>query len=175
MEQSVAPKRPREEPQEHEEDALDCAQLLESSKRHKPYNHILSLLESEEEDSTQDLSPLITALQQEITNSPSDSDTLLSQHNLSNTTTNNNLEYCSSSTTQYSSEELDKEGVMRHLLEASDDELGIPNKVDEERLLDFREDGFNAGDMFSSICDGLWELEDETANYYDLLQSQLFL
>ncbi|KAG4921137.1 hypothetical protein AAZX31_18G114800 [Glycine max] len=184
MEERVVPKRPREEETlEHKDASLDSYELLESSsKRHMPYNHILSLLESEEEDSTQDLSPLITALQQEITNCANDSDTLLSQHNLTNTTTttNNNLESCSSSTTQYSSnmveEHDDKEGVMRHLLEASDDELGIPNKEDES--LDHGEDGFNfnGGDMFSSFCDGLlWDLEDEAANYYDLLQSQLFL
>lgn len=184
MEQSVVPKRPRGEPLENNiEDALDCDELLESSKRHKPYNHILSLLETEElEDSSEDLSPLITALQQEITNSSTDSDALLNQHNDLNitNTTNNNLDDCSSSTTQYSSgivEEHDhhKEGVIRHLLEASDDELGIPNKGDGVLLDQFGEDGFNGGDMFASICDGLWELEDETANYYDLLQSQLFL
>jgi len=173
MEESVAPKRPREEPL-GDEFALDCDNSLESSKRHKPYNHILSLLESEEDDSTQDLSPLIAALQQEITNFASDSDTLLSQ----DTTTSNNLEECSSSTTQCSGgivEEDDKEMVMRHLLEASDDELGIPNKGGEG-LLDLGEDrGLNGGDMLSSICDWLWEFEDETANYYELLQSQLFL
>ncbi|TKY58822.1 hypothetical protein E2542_SST15893 [Spatholobus suberectus] len=181
MEESVVPKRPREEPLENE-DAVDrsCDELLESSKRHKPYSHILSLLESEElEDSTEDLSPLITAFQQEITNCASDSDTLLSQHDLT-TTTDNNLEDCSSSTTQYYSgdivlEERDKEGVMRHLLEASDDELGIPNRG--EGLLDgLGGDGFNGADMLSSISDWLlWELEDETANYCDLWQSQLFL
>lgn len=183
MEESVLTKRPREEePLENKDSTYE---LLESlSKRHRTYNHILSLLESEEDDSTQDLSSLITSLQQEITNCASDSDTLLNQHSLTNTTTttttNSNLEDCSSSTTKYSSDMMeehdDKEGVMRHLLEASDDELGIPNKEDES--LDLGEDGFkfNGGDMFSSICDGLlWELEDEAANYYDLLQSQLFL
>ncbi|XP_047173976.1 uncharacterized protein LOC124841700 [Vigna umbellata] len=174
MEESVAPKRPREEPQQNEF-ALDCDDLLESSKRHKPYNHILSLLESDEDDSTQDLSPLITALQQEITNFSSDSDTLFTQQ----TTTGNNLEDCSSSTTPCSTgivEEHDKEMVMRHLLQASDDELGIPNKG-SDGFLDLGEEdpGFNAGDMLSSICDGLLEFEDETANYYELLQSQLFL
>ncbi|CAJ1939873.1 unnamed protein product [Sphenostylis stenocarpa] len=172
MEESVAPKRPREEPLGNES-TLDCDEL-QDSKKHKPYNHILSLLESEEDDSTQDLSPLITALQQEITDLASDSDTLLSQH----TTTINNLQECSSSTTHCSSgivEEREREMVMRHLLEASDDELGIPNKGGDG-LLDLREDyGFNGGDMLSSICDGLWEFEDETANYYELLQSQLFL
>ncbi|KAK7362256.1 hypothetical protein VNO77_04366 [Canavalia gladiata] len=181
MEESVVPKRPREEPQGKEDVLNICDE--ESSKRYKPYNHILSLLESEEEDSTQDLSPLITTLQEEITNCASRSNTLLAQHNHITTTTlttNNTLEDCSTSTafsTTNSNDivgEDDKDSVMRHLLEASDHELGIPNGG-EEGLLDFGEDGFNSGDMFSSICDGLWELEDETANYYTLLQSELFL
>ncbi|XP_061364068.1 uncharacterized protein LOC133307553 [Gastrolobium bilobum] len=178
MEETLIPKRPREEPQVKLED-VDCE---ESSKRHKPYNHILSLLESEEDDSTEDLSSLVTTLQQEITCASDSSDTLLSppqnngQHNLAT-----NLEDCSTSTTfsiTHSNDiivkEDDKEKVMRHLLEASDDELGIPNR-EEYGLLDFGENGFNGGDMFSSICDGLWELEDETANYYALLQSEFFL
>ncbi|XP_027347336.1 uncharacterized protein LOC113858783 [Abrus precatorius] len=177
MEETVVPKRPREEPQVTE-DAQNICHEKEPSKRHKPYNNILSLLESEElEDSTQDLSPFITTLQQEITNCASDSDTLLTQeHKLTTTSTPNSLEKSSTCTTHHSNDTVkddDKERVMRHLLEASDDELGIPNRV--EGLLDFGEDGFNGGDMFSSICDGLWELEDETANYYALLQSGLFL
>ena len=65
MEETLVPKRPREEAQV--ERGLDFEEDYSSSKRHKPYNHILSLLDSEEEDSTQDLSPLMTTLQQEIT------------------------------------------------------------------------------------------------------------
>ncbi|KAK7386963.1 hypothetical protein VNO78_27376 [Psophocarpus tetragonolobus] len=177
MEESVVPKRPREEEEALDENNDAIGYCFDESKRHKPYNHILSLLELEEDDSTQDLSPLITALQQEITNCENDSNTLLSQNNnpTNTTITNNSLEDCSSSTTQSDIvEEHDKERIiMRHLLEASDDELGIPNDGGEGLLQDLICD--DGGDMFSSICDGLLQLEDETANYYDLLQSQLFL
>lgn len=66
-------------------------------------------------------------------------------------------------------EELEEEGererVMRHLLEASDDELGIPNG---EFLVGEGVDGV-------ALSDALWELEDEAANYYTLFQSQLFM
>lgn len=175
MEETVVPKRPREESQV-KEDLDDCEEF---SKRHKPYNLILSLLESEEEDSTQDLSPLMTTLQHELITtcaSHHDSDTLLSQPQ--NNSTQENLTTSISTTSCGNSNDIvvkedkgdEKERVMRHLLEASDDELGIPSRVDHE-LLDFGEDMFP-----STICDGLWELEDiDTANYYALLQSELFL
>ncbi|KAI3744515.1 hypothetical protein L1987_57598 [Smallanthus sonchifolius] len=85
----------------------------------------------------------------------------------------------------------DKESVIRHLLEASDDELGIPSRVVEGGG-DGDGDGGGGGDGgdggggggdeevaggdFSlGLCDGLWELEDEVANYYTLLQSELFM
>ena len=183
MEESLVPKRPREEAQVEEEKGLNFEEdYSSSSKRHNPYNHILSLLDSEEEDSTQDLSPLMTTLQQEITCASKNTlDALLvcpTQENDQNTLTITSLEDNNATTSQVlkEDEESDKERVMKHLLQASDDELGIPNKEDES--LDLGEDGFkfNGGDMFSSICDGLlWELEDEAANYYDLLESQLFL
>ncbi|XP_039003746.1 uncharacterized protein LOC120130600 [Hibiscus syriacus] len=67
----------------------------------------------------------------------------------------------------------DKEKVIRHLLEASDDELGIPNKQSVFGV-EFDEGFHNGGNSFA-LCDGLWELEDEAANYYTLLQSQLFM
>ena len=55
----------------------------------------------------------------------------------------------------------------------SDDELGIPNSGDG--LWGFEDNEFTSGDGFSSLCDKLWELEDERANYYAFLQSELFL
>ena len=192
MEESVIPKRPREELEAQV--GKDVVDFEECSKRHKPYNHILSLLESEEEESTQDLSPLMTTLQQELTcassNNNSDTPSMCpSQGNdQDNLTTNNfttNLDESSSTSTCFSTphdalkedEVDDKERVMRHLLQASDDELGIPSTGDGS--LDFGEWGFNNGDGdgdgFSSLCDNLWELEDEAANYYALLQSELFL
>lgn len=176
MENTLVPKRPREEAQLEKD--LD---FEEYSKRHKPYNHIISLLDSdsEEENSTEDLSPLMTTLQQEIT-CPSDSlDALLmgpaqekAQENLTS------LEDSLTSTHVLKAEEDEKDKVMRHLLEASDDELGIPNRGDDAGWLGFGEElGLinSSGDEFSSLCDKLWEIEDERANYYALLQSEIFL
>ncbi|XP_071707117.1 uncharacterized protein [Rutidosis leptorrhynchoides] len=73
----------------------------------------------------------------------------------------------------------EKESFIRHLLEASDDELGIP-------AVDGVGDSGDGGggdeiagpgyrDYLLDLCDGLWELEDEAANYYTLLQSELFM
>ncbi|XP_058772427.1 uncharacterized protein LOC131646408 [Vicia villosa] len=188
MEKSGIPKRPREAQIEKDLD------FEESSKRHKPYNHILSLLDLEEEESTtQDLSPMMTTLQQEITCSSNNyQDTLLISQNDQNNLTSfgcNTLEddsalSCFSSTSSQhvlkeEEEDDEKLKVMRHLLQASDDELGIPSSSgDYYGLVGFggEEYGFNGGDEFSSsLCDKLWELEDERANYYDLLQSELFL
>ncbi|CAJ1932111.1 unnamed protein product [Sphenostylis stenocarpa] len=182
MEETWVPKRAREEAQVEEKD-LDFEQDY-SSKRHKPYTHILSLLDSEEEDSTQDLSPLITTLQQEITsasNNDNSQDALLvcpSQENDQDTLPSiNGLENGTTTTSQQvvkEEEESDKERVMRHLLQASDDELGIPNTGDG--IFGFvGEHELNSEHGFSSLCDKLWELEDERANYYAFLQSELFL
>nr|ACU20157.1 unknown [Glycine max] len=177
MEETLVPKRPREEAQV--ERGLDFEEDYSSSKRHKPYNHILSLLDSEEEDSTQDLSPLMTTLQQEIAcASKNTQDALLvcpTQENDQNTLTISSLEDNNATTSQVlkEEEENDKERVMRHLLQASDDELGIPNSGDG--LWGFEDNEFTSGDGFFSLCDKMWELEDERANYYDFLQSELFL
>ncbi|TKY69658.1 hypothetical protein E2542_SST05939 [Spatholobus suberectus] len=128
MEETLVPKRPREEAQMEKD--LDFEE--EYSKRHKPYNHILSLLDLEENEATEDLSPLMTTLQQEITcasNNTSDDTFCCTQLKKMAKTTLQLLE----------EEENDKEKVMRHLLQASDDELGIPNSGD--RLFGFGEDG----------------------------------
>ncbi|XP_076947269.1 uncharacterized protein LOC143619152 [Bidens hawaiensis] len=62
----------------------------------------------------------------------------------------------------------EKEKVIKHLFEASDDELGLPSRVvDDVTTGDDDVTGF--GDI------GLWELEDEVANYYTLMQSELFM
>ncbi|GMN41820.1 hypothetical protein TIFTF001_011042 [Ficus carica] len=164
---------------QREETTQFMEEFGESFKRQKSYNDILSLLESEEDEPNEDLSSLITTLQQELSYSGPESQTTPSS------TVVEDYAYSSSSSSSFSSclspavlkdqddqeeEENDKERVMRHLLEASDDELGIPN-----RAVGFDGDGgFNGGDGFS-LPDGLWELEDEAANYYTLLQSELFL
>lgn len=155
----------------------------EESKRHKSYNHILSLLDAEEEEPTQDISSLISTLQQELSSDdifnplsfpPAETDpenpatasaTLESQASFSSTSS-------ASPVVSKEDEEDDKDRVIRHLLEASDDELGIPNR--EAGVAYDGSDGFDGIDGFS-LCDGLWELEDEAANYYTLLQSELFL
>ncbi|KAF3431437.1 hypothetical protein FNV43_RR26168 [Rhamnella rubrinervis] len=152
---------------------------FEEHKRQKSYNHILSLLEAEEDEPTQDLSSIITTLQQELS-SDSGFDPLpftASEIDPENPTSASTAveEYTSSSSSsevlsKEDDKENDKELVMRHLLEASDDELGIPNR---ELVFD-GDNGFNGGDGFP-FSDGLWEFEDEAANYYTLLQSELFM
>lgn len=95
------------------------------------------------------------------------------QHNL---TVEAATEDCSPSCMLSKEEEDDedeKNRMIRHLLEASDDELGLPNKSSV-----LGEDFNGPVDLFIdpfSICDGLWELEDEVANYSTLLQAQLFM
>ncbi|MBA0782907.1 hypothetical protein Gotri_000715, partial [Gossypium trilobum] len=161
------PKRQRDETQSSNEEHV------EETKRHKSYNHILSLLEAEEDEPSQDLSPLITTLQQQLS---SDSE---------NATAALSLEECTSAACSLKEDDDDKEQVIRHLLEASDDELGIPNREDGDgdgsggggdvgfEVFEL-EQGFNNGGNGFALCDGLWELEDEAANYYTLLQSELF-
>ncbi|KAI3763617.1 hypothetical protein L2E82_13593 [Cichorium intybus] len=78
----------------------------------------------------------------------------------------------------------EKERVIRHLLEASDDELGIPSRVEGDGdgtdvgdggQGDDEISGEGYGDFSAALCDVLWELEDEAANYYTFLQSELFM
>lgn len=78
----------------------------------------------------------------------------------------------------------EKESVIRHLLEASDDELGIPSRVDGSNGNGDGGGGSDdvpggyLGDFEIGLSDGLWEFEDEVANanyYYTLLQSELFM
>ncbi|KAB1994178.1 hypothetical protein ERO13_D13G073300v2 [Gossypium hirsutum] len=183
------PKRQREETQSSNEEHV------EETKRHKSYNHILSLLEAEEDEPSQDLSPLITTLQQQLS-----SDSVLdapfplcqpatpspSKPDKENATAALSLEDCTSATCSLKEDDDDKEQVIRHLLEASDDELGIPNREDGDgdgsggggdvgfEVFEL-EQGFNNGGNGFALCDGLWELEDEAANYYTLLQSELFM
>ncbi|KVH96115.1 uncharacterized protein LOC112527891 [Cynara cardunculus var. scolymus] len=158
------PKRPRE-PEPEPEELFSCE--MEITKRHKnSYNQILSILddntEDEKQETTQDLTDFFTALQREL----SSSDPLPE------------LAVKPDQTPKQETEDGDgdKERVIRHLLEASDDELGIPNRVGdgdgggEDDILAGEEVGFPV-----ALCDGLWELEDEAANYYTLLHSELIM
>ncbi|XP_022775794.1 uncharacterized protein LOC111317624 [Durio zibethinus] len=190
----MAEQTPSKRQREEETQSLD-QEYVEESKRHKSYNHILSLLEAEEDEPNQDLSSLITTLQQELSSDSVSDDSLpayqtttleADPENLSITiaaasaanTMGSNLEDDTSATSSLKDEDHqddDKERVIRHLLEASDDELGIPNREDGVgvEVVDFEEGCNNDGNVFA-LCDGLWELEDEAANYYTLLQSELF-
>ncbi|KAE8667630.1 F-box/kelch-repeat protein SKIP11-like isoform X1 [Hibiscus syriacus] len=147
----------------------------EETKRHKSYNHILSLLEVEDDEPNQDLSSLIITLQQELSSDFVLDDILIFP--TTNATLEANQENPRPSTTTETSDTAtgaadggnqdDKEQVIRHLLEASDDELGIPNR---EGAFEFEQSFDNGGNGFA-LCDRLWELEDEAANYYTLLKS----
>ncbi|XVE85889.1 hypothetical protein DITRI_Ditri17bG0127900 [Diplodiscus trichospermus] len=189
-------KRQREETQSSDE-----VHVVEETKRHKSYNHILSLLEAEEDEPNQDLSSLITTLQQELSSDSLSDDplpcptttttleaddqenpntTILAAEANSTCTITEDYTSATSCLKEDEDQQDDKERVIRHLLEASDDELGIPNREDDGvgvgvEVVEYEEERFNNDGNGFPFCDGLWELEDETANYYALLQSELFM
>ncbi|KAL8104714.1 hypothetical protein AgCh_028786 [Apium graveolens] len=76
--------------------------------------------------------------------------------------------------TKEEEEDEEKEGMIRHLLEASDDELGLPDNSSVLLGKDFSDPVNLFYDPFL-CCDGIWELEDEVANYSTLLQAELFM
>ncbi|CAO2829612.1 unnamed protein product [Amaranthus hypochondriacus] len=164
-------KRPREETQDvieqQEEDLF---------KRQKSYKEILTLLE-EEDEPVEDLSSLISTLQEEISSSSAVSS---SESDPTHDAPRSGSEIPSTGSGSGSgSEEDEQENVMRHLLEASDDELGIPNSSNVTEGFDEVVGGqVDGGDMFSPVGgEGIWEFEDfEAANYYNMLQScEIFL
>ncbi|XP_057530670.1 uncharacterized protein LOC130809061 [Amaranthus tricolor] len=170
-------KRPREETQDvieqQEEDLF---------KRQKSYKEILTLLEEEEDEPVEDLSSLISTLQEEISSSTSSSSSSLSSSvpDPTHDPARSGSEIPSTGSGSGSgSEEDEQENVMRHLLEASDDELGIPNSSNVTDGFDEVVGGqVDGGDMFSPVGgEGIWEFEDfEAANYYNMLQScEIFL
>ncbi|GAB4839982.1 hypothetical protein Ancab_020691 [Ancistrocladus abbreviatus] len=200
-------KRQREETQIVE---LEEEEVL---KRQKSYKDIISILEEEEDEPNQDLSSLMTTLQQELSSSSSYSydnfssvssslDSVLvgpvTVLNSSSSSEADPTEIMNSSTVlDYNSlspsqqltvkgegEEEEKEKVMRHLLEASDDELGLPNAVGaggEAVVVEDDDQGLvmgaiSGGDLLPLGGDGLWDFEDhEAANYYSFFQSELFM
>ncbi|CAH8313227.1 unnamed protein product [Eruca vesicaria subsp. sativa] len=152
----------------------------ETTKRQKPsyssYNdQILCLLEDSDElkQPNNDISSFINALQQEIS-SADDQNAAFSGVS--------NVEDSSISCVSSKEDDVDDENnekVMQHLLEASDDELGIPNTGFGESKYDMNKNDINQEYVYgNSLLDGFgdafWELEDEAANYYTLLQSELF-
>lgn len=182
-------KRHREE--EEEEKIREIQEFDENreAKRYKSHNTtttnkqqqaLVSFLEQQEEDdvvvSSQDLSLFLTNLQQELFSDSSQPDPHGALPTLLLDPTTKDWNICSK-------EDDEKESVIiRHLLEASDDELGLPNEVGADRTVSSGDEDFNGLDdddndkhNSSLFCDGLWELEDEAANYQTLLQSQLFM
>uniref|UniRef100_A0A1J3F9L7 Uncharacterized protein n=1 Tax=Noccaea caerulescens TaxID=107243 RepID=A0A1J3F9L7_NOCCA len=158
--------------------------IQDETKRQKPssssssYNQDLCLLVDAEaqNEADNDLTSLITTLQQEISTEEQNA-AVFESPALSSSSCSSSSSSCASKEDEYES---DKEKVMKHLLEASDDELGIPNTeiggsnyemINSETNQDYV-NGFSLLDGFG---DGLWELEDEAANYYTLLQSELFM
>ena len=131
----------------------------EDLKRQKSYKDIITLLEEDEDDPNEDLSAIISTLQEELSSGGSASDP--------------EPEKPSSSGSEEEEREGEGEKVMRHLLEASDDELGIPSTDGFDSATGGHADG---GDLLFPIGETLWEFEDhEAANYYNLLQSEIFM
>lgn len=169
MAEATQSKRQRED-----DDNYQCKE--EDTKRHKSYNHILSILEQEEDEPSEDLLDIFQILQQEL--SSSDSSAVDDPLQISASAPEADHQSGGSAASESSSpsskedddEEDDKVRMMRHLLEASDDELGLPNRLESgEEEINSVENPFFLGDGL------LWELEDDAANYYTLLQSELFM
>ncbi|CAI9096630.1 OLC1v1032821C1 [Oldenlandia corymbosa var. corymbosa] len=146
----------------------------ENSKRHKQsYNQILSILEEEEEVTNQDFSDMFKTLQEEIS---SDSSSGAADPSLEEADHQSGGGAAVSESSSPYSRDVEEDGeeesrisVMRHLLEASDDELGLPS------ISESGDEETNSGENLFNFGDGLWEFEDDAANYYTLLQSELFL
>ncbi|XP_047961961.1 uncharacterized protein LOC125206779 [Salvia hispanica] len=124
-----------------------------NSKRHKPYNNDH---EQEEplEQQDHDLSAIFTTLEQELS--------------------------LDSDSPPPAEEDDGVKSIMRHLLQASDDELGIPNYSSQEFNTNNNDDFGIIKSEENSISvnffdNGLWEFDDEAANYYAIMQSELFM
>ncbi|KAL0385755.1 UNVERIFIED_CONTAM: hypothetical protein Sradi_2969800 [Sesamum radiatum] len=170
------PKRLREEPLHDDSSSEFDDSAAATSKRHKPYNTILNLLEQEEDDAepSQDLSAIFTTLQQELSSSTS-CDSSTTTFDFDSLPTTAAVEQPDPTHQATAVEDDGVKSVMRHLLEASDDELGIPNRRDEiENNVEILNSVENFPFGFTEHK-GLWELEDEAANYYTVLQSELFM
>ncbi|XP_068638855.1 uncharacterized protein [Aristolochia californica] len=137
------------------------------TKRQCSLNKILSLLESEEEEPTEDLSSIITTLQQELSSSSSSSSDAGAE-----CFPEPGMEPSSGTVEQAPVKGDEEVEVMKHLLEASDDELGIPCS-ETRRVGEAEDESRGVGEILS--YDGFWEFEDEAANYYTLLQLELFM
>ncbi|KAG8383100.1 hypothetical protein BUALT_Bualt05G0149600 [Buddleja alternifolia] len=140
---------------------------FDDSKRQKQYNNIFSLLDEEEEEreTTQDFSSIFTTLEQELSSSttspPCTAEEEAAHHQQIPTAGHSE----------------DVTSVIRHLLEASDDELGIPNVEDNDNKLEINSaenfSNFDFSDNYYDNC--LWEIEDVDASYYNVMQSELYM
>ncbi|XP_030549418.2 uncharacterized protein LOC115754519 [Rhodamnia argentea] len=154
----------------------------EEGKRQKPYKDVLSLLEEEEDVPGQDLSSLIASLQQELTSGSGPGPSAASAAKEAD------AEAPSPSAPPFPSPvgggggADERERVMRRLLEASDDELGLPSRessevgdgVGVEEGDDGPCGGGGDGQGWIDLCEGLvWELKDEAADHYALLEPGL--
>ncbi|KAJ8445455.1 hypothetical protein Cgig2_031268 [Carnegiea gigantea] len=151
-------KRVREEEETEIEEEEDL-------KRQKSYKDIINLLEEDEDDPNEDLSSIISTLLDELSSGGPDPEKPGALGSVS-----------SSGSEEEREGEGEGEGgkVMRHLLEASDDELGIPSTDG----LDSSVGGsyVDGGGWSLPVGESLWEFEDhEAANYYNLLQSEIFI
>lgn len=185
-------KRQREEHEcSYDIQGYECEQE-DYSKRHKSYNDILSILEQEEDEPNQDLSDIFTIFQQELSSSDSTAVDHSSGVGCCGSGSGSGSEAESADKTCGSGapdrattssgaasfnegiEEDERVRVMRHLLEASDDELGIPNRVEESG-----EEETDSGEQQQLFLSGdwKWQFEDDAANYYTFmqLQSELFI
>ncbi|KAL2233561.1 uncharacterized protein LOC105156547 [Sesamum indicum] len=171
-------KRLREE--SHVSESLEFDDSNSNSKRQKPYTNILSLLDEEEEEEqpSQDLSAIFTTLQQELSSSPSSDSAAYDFDYTSFTaaeqegTPHQQPTAAPSTSAVCADEDEGVKSVMRHLLEASDDELGIPNTEDNCNVVISSDENFP---FAFAADDGLWEFDDVAANYYTMLQTELFM
>ncbi|KAL3501394.1 hypothetical protein ACH5RR_035843 [Cinchona calisaya] len=171
-------KRQREEENNYNECEVD------DNKRHKSssYNQILSILEEEEDEPNQEyMLDIFQSLQQELSSEGSsatvaEEDPLKISASLTGSDHQSGGSGAVSETSSPNSKDEDDDDdedrlrMMKHLLEASDDELGLPNRLesgDEEIISEEKNHPF--------LGDGLWEFEDDAADYYTLLQSELFM
>ncbi|CAI9275858.1 unnamed protein product [Lactuca saligna] len=155
-------KRLREDDQEQEQETIFSSEV-DITKRHKSsYNQILSILdentEEEHQETSQDLTDFFTTLQHELSSSAPLPELIIE----------------SDQTVKEAGYD-DKEMVIRHLLEASDDELGIPNRVADGNGGDDEVPTGEDGGFPVALSDGLWELDDDAANYYTLFPSEVIM
>ncbi|KAK3421923.1 hypothetical protein EUGRSUZ_G02516 [Eucalyptus grandis] len=152
----------------------------EEEKRQKSYKDIISLLEEEEDVPGQDLSSLITSLQQELASVSSDP-LAASAEEAGPEATSSSASSASPAGEGGGEGGDERERVMRRLLEASDDELGLPSRdsseVGDGVGTEEGDDGLcgsvGGGQGSIDLWEGLvWELEDEATNHCALLQSE---